>query len=160
MKGNHKSLSGKMLLELLKLQGVAPFIALLCAVGMFAQAAYSVNLFMKEAQEEERNARLPKFTLKSNPVGRTAYESYAEILNRISPKVNVKGEAKGLVVSIGDANHYPEFMYVLNSIQGLSKRVIWRADSICLAKCEGAQGLAVIQGVEESIEVSLKGDET
>lgn len=159
MKGNHKSLNGKVLLELLKLQGVAPFIVLLCAVAMLAQAAYSVNLFMKEAQEVERNSRLPKFTLKSNPVGRKAYESYAEVLNRISPKVMVKGESKGLVVSINDANHYPEFMYVLNSVQGLSKRVIWQADSICLAKCEGAQGMAVIQGVEESIEVSLKGDE-
>lgn len=159
MTGSAKSFNGRMLLELLKLQGAAPFIVLLCALGMLAQAAYSVNDFMREAKEEERNARLPKFTLKTNPVGRKAYESYAEILNRISPNVVVKGDSRGLVVSINDANHYPEFMYVLNSVQGLSSRVIWRADSICLAKCEGNQGMAVIQGVEESIEVSLKGDE-
>ncbi|MDX1668441.1 MAG: hypothetical protein R3194_03395, partial [Limnobacter sp.] len=141
-------------------QGLGILLVLLCAVGALVQATNSVNSFMKEAREEERKSTLPKFTLQTTPVGKATYEAYARVLGKISKQVAVKADHTGLIVSIHDVNHFPEFMYVLNSVQGLSQRVIWKAESICLAKCDGAKAIALIKGVEESIEVSLKGEES
>ncbi|HEX4917368.1 MAG TPA: hypothetical protein VFV43_05680, partial [Limnobacter sp.] len=117
-----------------------------------------VRDFVANQQQEERSMRLPQFKIQSAPVPKSLYQEYAATLARLSPVVQVSSSGDSLQVSIADASHYAEFMFVLNSIQGVSDRVIWRAQEICLAGCEGTAAKAVIKGLTESVDVTLRGE--
>lgn len=143
--------------EASRLLGVAPVFAMMGAVLMLILAVFSVKDILNANQTEKKSAELPQFTLKREPVGKAVYEDYATVLARLSADVRVEVERNGLRINIADPGKYAEFMYVLNSIQGVSKDVIWQAEEICLAGCSGAASYAVVKGVVEKVEVKLRG---
>lgn len=97
--------------------------------------------------------------MKKVPVGMAVYSDYARVLSRLSPDVQVTADRSGIRIEIVDAAHYAEFMYVLNSIQGVSKDVVWHAEEICLAGCAGKASLALVKGMTEKVEVKLRGQD-
>ena len=144
--------------EISRLLGIAPILMMMGAVMMLIVAVFTVQDFVKEGGKEKRSMELPQFSLKKLPAGKKIYEDFAVVLGRLSPDVSVKVEKEGLRISITDAGKYPEFMYVLNSIQGVSENVVWSAKEICLAACGGgAASFALINGYTEKVEVKLRG---
>jgi hypothetical protein len=144
--------------EITRLLGLAPLLVMIAAVVMLVVTVFAVKDFVHEERQHKLSMQLPHFTVKTQPVGVKLYEEFAASLTRLSPTVDVKATKDGLEVSIKDPNHYPEFMFVLNSIQGLSKNAIWKADEICLAGCAGAASVAKIKGFTEKVEVRLRGE--
>lgn len=153
-----KSDGKRILAEMARLSGVAPLLAMMAAIVMLAMAVQSVHGFFEVKEKAEQGQRLPKFTLASRPVGKVAYERYAQVLAKVSPQVTVTASMDGLKISVPNTAFYPEFMYVLANVQGLSERVIWKAQTLCLVKCNGGAGTAHLVGFEEEISVSLRGE--
>ena len=151
MKLDLKNNSTLWITEASRLMGLAPVFAMMCAVVMVILAAFSVNEIERKSQE------LPEFTLKRVPVGKVVYEDYARVLARLSPDVRVVANRDSIKIDIADPSKYAEFMYVLNSIQGISKDVVWHAEEICLAGCAGQASLAIAKGMTEKVEVKLRG---
>ncbi len=159
MKLDLKNDSAYVFHEVSRLLGIAPLLTLLAAAFMLVMAIFTLKDFMYNRSEEAKSLQLPQFNIQSRPVSKKLYEDYAATLARLSPAVSVTANQDALLISISSQVHYPEFMYVLNSIQGVSKNVIWRADEICLAGCSGASATAKVKGLTESVEVSLRGNE-
>jgi hypothetical protein len=145
--------------EITRLLGLAPLLVMIAAVLMLVVTVFTVKDFIQREQIQRQRMELPQFKVSIHPVGGKLYEDYAATLARLSPTVDVKGSKEGLEVSISDPSHYPEFMFVLNSVQGLSKNVVWKAEEICLAGCTGKSALAKIKGQTEKVEVNLRGEE-
>lgn len=143
--------------EASRLMGLGPVLVTMSAVLMLVLAIFSVVDLMKTLQEKATDAELPEFTLKRVPIARTVYEDYANTLSRLSPHVQVLTEKNGIRIQILSAEHYSEFMYVLNSIQGVADNVVWQAEEICLAGCPGKASEALVKGVTERVEVKLRG---
>lgn len=143
--------------EASRLLGLAPVFILMCAVVMVILAVFSVTDLVRAAGEEKKSLELPEFTLKKTPVGKAVYNDYARVLARLSPGVQVFADKDGIRIEIADAVNYAEFMYVLNSVQGVSKDVVWHAEEICLAGCAGKASKALVKGVTERVEVKLRG---
>lgn len=158
MKLDFKSNSRLWIMEASRLMGVAPVITMMSALFMLILAVFSVKDLMSASDAERKSQDLPEFTLKRLPVGKAVYDEYASVLSRLSPDVQVNASRDGIRIEIADASKYAEFMYVLNSIQGISKDVIWRADEICLAGCSGLASQAVVKGLTEKVEVKLRGN--
>lgn len=157
MKLDLKSNSSMWVAEASRLLGLAPVFTMMCAVLMLVLAVFSVNDLLKASETERKSEELPEFSLKQLPVGRVVYEEYAAILGRLSPDVQVVANRDSIRIEIADPAKFAEFMYVLNSVQGLSKDVVWKADEICLAGCSGKASQAVIKGITEKVEVKLRG---
>lgn len=157
MKLNLKYDSAFMATELSRLLGLAPLFTVAAAVFMLIIAMFSVRDFASSRENEQKSLELPQFSISSQPVGKKLYQDYAAVLARLSSVVDVSVTAEGLKVSIADPLHYPEFMFVMNSIQGVSDRVIWRAQEICLAGCQGSAAYAVVNGLSEKVDVQLRG---
>lgn len=157
MKLDLKNNSAQWVTEAGRLLGLAPVFTMMCAVVMVILAVFSVTDLLRAAGVEKKSRELPEFTLKKIPVGTAVYTDYARILARLSPGVQVLAEKDGIRIEIADAANYAEFMYVLNSVQGVSKDVVWHAEEICLAGCAGKASLAVVKGMTEKVEVKLRG---
>ncbi|HEX4918281.1 MAG TPA: hypothetical protein VFV43_10320 [Limnobacter sp.] len=157
MKIDFRSNSAVWLTEFTRLLGLAPVFIMMCAVSMLIVAVSSIQNVLSAEKTTGQQADLPQFILKKEPVGKQMYEEYAKVLSKLSAQVEVRGEPNGLYISITDAAHYGDFMYVMNSVQGLSKDVIWHAEEFCLAACEGKASKAVVKGQVERVQVSLKG---
>ena len=71
--------------------------------------------------------------------------------------MQVATEKNGIRIQTMSAEHYSEFMYVLNSVQGVAENVVWQAEEICLAGCAGKASEALVKGVVERVEVKLRG---
>lgn len=145
--------------EASRLMGLAPVFAMMCAVLMTVLAVFSVTDFLKVAETERKSQDLPEFNLKRMPVESAVYEDYARVLARLSPEVLVTAGKDSLRIEVSDPARYSEFMYVLNSIQGISRDVVWKADEICLAGCSGAASQAIVKGMTEKVEVRLRGQD-
>jgi hypothetical protein len=145
--------------EVSRMLGLAPVFTMMVAVFMLMLAVFSVQDFLAEAQKEKKSTELPTFTLNKSPVGKMIYEDYSRVLARLSPYVNVVAEREGIRISINDPARYAEFMFVLNSVQGVSKDVVWTAKEICLADCAGSASTALVSGIIEKVEVKLRGPE-
>lgn len=159
MKLNLNASGIKVFEEVSRLMGLAPLIALTLAVMMTVLAVFAVKDFLYTSQEQNKAKENPKFEVSKAPVSAKAYENYAFVLQRISPGVKVQADKDKLVIESPTAEAFPEFMYVLNSIQGLSNKVIWKAEEICLAGCQGAASKAIVTGFEEKVKVTLRGNE-
>lgn len=145
------------LTEASRLMGLAPVFSMMCAMIMVVLSVHSVIDVIRVAGLERKSQDLPEFSLKSIPVGEVVYEEYAQVLSKLSPDVKVLGSRDGIKIDIADSSKYAEFMYVLNSVQGLSKDVIWHAEEICLAGCSGQGSQALVKGTTEKVEVKLRG---
>lgn len=143
--------------EASRLMGLGPVLVTMGAVLMLVLAVFSVNDLMRATQQKAKSAELPEFTLKKQPVPKGVYEDYAATLSRLSPHVQVATEKNGIRIQIMSPEHYSEFMYVLNSIQGVAENVVWQAEEICLAGCAGKASEALVNGVIERVEVKLRG---
>lgn len=141
--------------EIARLMGLGPVLAFSVALLMLVLAIFSVKGFMAELKQDSKSKDVPEFKVKSTAVSTKAYENYAFVLQRLSPVVRVSAEKEKLQIEIQQAEAFPEFMYVLGNVQGLSDRVVWKADEICLAGCTGAASRAVIRGYEEKVNVTL-----
>ncbi|HEX4879499.1 MAG TPA: hypothetical protein VFV39_06615 [Limnobacter sp.] len=157
MKLNMKYDGSMMATELSRLLGVAPMFTVAAAVLMLIITVFSVRDFVSTREQEQKSLELPQFSISSQPVGRKLYQDYAAVLSRLSPVVEVTVVNDALQVRIENAQHYPEFMFVMNSIQGVSDKVIWRAQEICLAGCQGAAAYATVKGLTEKVDVKLRG---
>ncbi|WP_370260690.1 hypothetical protein [Limnobacter sp.] len=157
MKLDYKANTALLLNEASRLMGLGPVIVMMGAVLMTIVAVFSLTDLVRASQETAKSAELPEFVLIKRPVGRAVYEEYATVLSRLSPHVSVGFEKDGLRVQINDANYYADFIYVLNSIQGVAQDVVWQAEEICLATCSGAASTALVKGVVEKVEVKLRG---
>ncbi|WP_138515603.1 hypothetical protein [Limnobacter alexandrii] len=157
MKLDLKNNSAVWITEASRLMGLAPMFAMMCAVVMLVLAVFSVNDLLQATGTEKKSQELPEFSLKKVPVGKAVYEDYARVLGRLSPDVRVVANRDSIRIEIADPSKYAEFMYVLNSIQGVSKDVVWHADEICLAGCTGSASLATVKGMTEKVEVKLRG---
>lgn len=157
MKLDLKNNSTLWITEASRLMGLAPVFAMMCAVFMVILAAFSVSDFLRATDTERKSQELPEFTLKRVPVGKMVYEDYARVLARLSPDVQVVANPDSIRIDITDPANYAEFMYVLNSVQGISKNVVWHAEEICLAGCSGQASLAIVKGMTEKVEVKLRG---
>ena len=157
MKLDLKHGGSAMFTELSRLLGVAPMFTVAAAVLMLILTVLSVRDFVAAFDQEQKSLELPQFTISSQPVGKKLYEDYAAVLARLSPVVQVTATNDALQVRIENAQHYPEFMFVLNSIQGVSDKVIWRAQELCLAGCQGAAAFATVRGLTEKVDVKLRG---
>jgi hypothetical protein len=160
MKLNLNAGGVKMLEELSRFMGLAPMFALSLAVLMTVLAVFAVKDFVAVNAEQTKAKENPKFEVNKAPVSAKAYENYAFVLQRISQGVKVTADKDKLVIESPSADTFPEFMYVLNSIQGLSNKVIWKAEEICLAGCQGAASKAIVSGFEEKVKVTLRGNES
>lgn len=159
MKVDLKNNTALWVTEASRLLGLAPVFTMMCAVVMVILAVFSVNELLRAAEVEKKSQELPEFSLKRVPVGMAVYSDYARVLSRLSPDVQVTADRSGIRIEIVDAAHYAEFMYVLNSIQGVSKDVVWHAEEICLAGCAGKASLALVKGMTEKVEVKLRGQD-
>lgn len=159
MKLDLKNNSAVWITEASRLMGLAPVFAMMCAVVMLILAVFSVNDLLQATETEKKSQELPEFSLKKVPVGKAVYEDYARVLGRLSPDVRVVANRDSIRIEIADPSKYAEFMYVLNSIQGVSKDVVWHADEICLAGCTGSASLATVKGMTEKVEVKLRGQD-
>ncbi|WP_288108054.1 hypothetical protein [Limnobacter sp.] len=157
MKLDFKNDSTMIFNEMGRLLGLAPVLLMMVATISLVATVVKVGDFLSQRSKVSQLAELPSFQINVNPVDQSLYESYARVLSRLSSQVEVTGSAKGLVIRIAKATDYPEFMYVLNSVQGISKDVVWKADEICLAKCTEGASVAIIKGVRETVSVKLKG---
>ena len=157
MKLDVKHNSALWLTEASRLMGLAPVFSMMCAMIMVILSVHSVIDVIRVAELERKSQELPEFTLKRVPVGAAVYEEYAQVLSRLSPDVKVLGSREGIKIDVADSSKYAEFMYVLNSVQGLSKDVVWHAEEICLAGCSGLGSQALVKGTTEKIEVKLRG---
>lgn len=160
MKLNLNAGGVKMFEEASRFMGLAPMFALTLAVLMTVLAVFAVKDFLAVNAEQTKAKDNPKFEVKKAPVSAKAYENYAFILQRMSPSVKVIADKDKLVIESPSAESFTEFMYVLNSIQGLSNKVIWKAEEICLAGCQGAVSKAIVTGFEEKVKVTLRGNES
>jgi hypothetical protein len=143
--------------EASRLLGLAPVFSMMCAVTMLILAVFSVNDVLRNAEVQKKSQELPEFSLKKVPVGNAVYNDYARVLARLSPDVQVAADRDGIRIEIASPAHYAEFMYVLNSVQGVSRDVVWHAQEICLAGCSGKASVAVVRGMTEKVEVKLRG---
>ncbi|MCQ8897574.1 hypothetical protein NQT62_14120 [Limnobacter humi] len=157
MKLDLKTDASMLLNEVSRLLGLAPLMVMMAAVLMVVVTALAVKDFIKSEQTEKKNAELPQFKLLTEPVPASLYAEYAAVLQRLSPAVVVEASKDSLEISIAKEANFPEFMFVLNSIQGVSKKVIWKADDICLASCKGKASYAVVKGITEKVQVKLRG---
>lgn len=157
MKLDFKNDSTAIFNEMGRLLGLAPVLLMMVATISLVVTVIKVGDFLSQKSRVAQLAELPRFEIKVSPVGESLYENYAQILSRLSTQVEVVGSAKGLKIRIAKAVDYPEFMFVLNSVQGISKDVVWKADEICLAHCTDGASVAVIKGVRETVSVKLKG---
>lgn len=151
-----KNDSGKVASQMASLMGLAPILAVGLAIGMVVLTTSSIQGFFATKADSEQKGSLPKFVVNQRPVGLVAYERYAQVLDRLSKDISVKGTKEGINIVMSNAANYPEFMFILSSIQGLSNKVIWQADSICLGRCSGGAGSALVKGFEEGVSVSLR----
>ena len=158
MKLDLKSNATEWITEASRLMGLAPMFAMMCAVLMLTMAVYSVQDLVASGQSERVSVSLPEFKLNKQPIGASLYEEYARVLGKLAPEVEVLAEKGGIRITISDRARFAEFMYVLNSIQGLSKDVIWHAEEICLASCGGKASQALVKGSTEKVEVKLRGE--
>jgi hypothetical protein len=152
-----KNSSALWVTEASRLMGLAPVFAMMSAVLMIVLAAFSFSDFLKVAETERKSQELPEFILKRLPVDKSVYEEYASVLARLSPDVRVTATKDHLRIEVADPARYSEFMYVLNSVQGVSRDVVWKADEICLAGCTGGASQAIVKGMTEKVEVKLRG---
>jgi len=159
MKLEFKTDSSLLMTEISRMLGLAPILTMMIAVLMLVLAIFSVQDFLAEARKEQKSMELPEFTLKKLPVGKKVYEDYSVVLARLSPFVAVNADKDGIRIDISDPARYAEFMYVLNSVQGISKDVVWTAKEICLAGCAGKASTALVSGIIEKVEVKLRGQE-
>ncbi|MCR2745071.1 hypothetical protein [Limnobacter parvus] len=159
MRLDFKTDASMLMTEVSRMLGLAPILTMMIAVLMLVLAIFSVQDLLVETQKEKKSMELPAFTLKKLPVGKKVYEDYSVVLGRLSPHVTVAAEKDGLRIDITDPARYAEFMYVLNSVQGVSKDVVWKAKEICLAGCAGKASTALVTGIVEKVEVKLRGQE-
>ncbi|HEY1057506.1 MAG TPA: hypothetical protein VGE55_02110 [Limnobacter sp.] len=157
MKLDLKNDTSLLLTEVTRLMGLAPLLMMSAAVLMLIVTVFAVKDFVQQEQKEKRSAELPQFKLVTQSVPKKLYDEYAAVLARLSPVVRVEALKDGLEISIQNEGSYPEFMFVLNSIQGVSKNVIWRAEEICLAGCQGKASVAIVKGLTEKVQVKLRG---
>lgn len=159
MKLNFKQDGAMITTELMRLLGVAPMFTLAAAVLMLIITTFSIRDFIVRQQAERKSLELPQFSISAKPVSKAVYEDYAKVLARLSANVEVTAVPEGLQIAIADAQYYPEFMFVLNSIQGVSEKVIWRAEEICLAGCKSGAASALVKGLTEKVNVKLRGND-
>ncbi|MEQ9107953.1 MAG: hypothetical protein RLO04_10845 [Limnobacter sp.] len=159
MKLDFKTDSSLLMTEVSRMLGLAPVFTMMVAIIMLVLVVFSVQGFLTETQKEKKSMELPAFTLKKSPVGKKVYEDYSVVLARLSPHVKVTAEKEGIRIGISDPARYAEFMFVLNSVQGVSKDVVWKAKEICLVECAGSASSALISGIIEKVEVKLRGPE-
>lgn len=159
MRLDFKTDASMLMTEVSRMLGLAPILTMMIAVMMLVLAIFSVQDLLVETQKEQKSMELPAFALKKLPVGKRVYEDYSAILGRLSPDVTVAAEKEGIRIEIADPAKYAEFMYVLNSVQGVSKDVVWKAKEICLAGCSGKASTALVTGIIEKVEVKLRGQE-
>lgn len=159
MKLDFKTDSSLLMTEVSRMLGLAPIFTMIVAIIMLVLAVFSIQDFLIETQKEKKSMELPTFTLEKSPVSEKVYEDYSVILARLSPHVKVTAEKEGIRIGITDLAKYTEFMFVLNSVQGVSKDVVWKAKEICLAECVGSASSALVSGIIEKVEVKLRGPE-
>lgn len=159
MRLDFKTDASMLMTEVSRMLGLAPILTMMVAVMMLVLAIFSVQDLLLETRKEQKSMELPAFALKKLPVGKKVYEDYSVILGRLSPFVTVAAEKDGIRIDIADPAKYAEFMYVLNSVQGISKDVVWKAQEICLAGCSGKASTALVTGIIEKVEVKLRGQE-
>lgn len=157
MRLDFKTDASMLMTEVSRMLGLAPIFTMMIAVMMLVLAIFSVQDLLAETQKEKKSMELPAFALKKSPVGKRVYEDYSAVLGRLSPHVTVVAEKDGIRIEITDPAKYAEFMYVLNSVQGISKDVVWKAREICLAGCSGKASSALVTGIIEKVEVKLRG---
>lgn len=159
MKLDFKTDTSLLLTEVSRMLGLAPIFTMAVAAVALVLVVFSIQDFVAETQKEKKSMELPTFILKKSPVGKKVYDEYSATLARLSNQVNVSPEKDGIRISIKDPAHYAEFMFVLNSVQGVSKDMIWTAKEICLVDCAGSASTALVSGVIEKVEVKLRGPE-
>jgi len=159
MRLDFKTDASMLMTEVSRMLGLAPIFTMMIAVLMLVLAIFSVKDLLAETQKEKKSMELPAFALKKLPVGKKVYEDYSAVLGRLSTHVTVFAEKDGIRIEIVDPAKYAEFMYVLNSVQGVSKDVVWKAREICLAGCSGKASSALVSGIIEKVEVKLRGQD-
>lgn len=147
--------SKKVLDEASKLLGLAPVLSFGVAILVLILAVFALRDLWSVHQAEQKQAKQPQFKVQTVGVTQKAYENYAFVLQRLNPLIKVTADKESLLVEASQPELFAEFMMVLNSVQGLSNRVVWRAEEICLAGCNGAASRAVIKGTEEKVTVKL-----
>lgn len=119
---------------------LAPAMLIVCAVGVTI-AILQVQKALKSGGQiaaiSLQKTTKPKLdTVKLDPNG---YVEASTVLGRLNPSVTVayNKEIDGIRVSVTDPAKLPEWIYLLSTVQGYRKGLMWTASEICLKKCDG-----------------------
>ncbi|MFN7835431.1 MAG: hypothetical protein ACK5NY_06560 [Burkholderiaceae bacterium] len=124
---------------------------LLVAVCMVVVATHSTRKLVSQIYSAASAQQSQSVEVRKIPLRALEYQSYVSSMRRLSPVVRFEQSRGGdaIEVSVDNADSYAEFMYALASLQSFSESVIWEAQEVCVAGCEGAASKAVIKGFKQ-----------
>lgn len=136
---------------------IAPAMVLMCGVAVslaIIQVQRAVSTGGQTAAVVFQKTAKP--TLEQVKLSPEGYQEAAKVLARLNPGVALayKKENDSLHVVISNPSQLPEWLYLLSTVQGYKKGLIWTATDICLKKCEnGAAATADLRAVTQRISV-------
>jgi hypothetical protein len=136
---------------------LAPAVIVLCGVGMIFATIQVKKVVSSGGQAVAvaiQKANTPKLTKINFDAG--GYLDAVNVLMRLNPSVNVSynKEKELLNVSIQDPALMPEWIYLLSTVQGYRKGLVWNAAFICLKKCDsGAAASADLKAFTQHISI-------
>jgi hypothetical protein len=109
-------------------------VALFAAIGAVYQGRIAVEAYSAVTQIER--IRVPEIKVASMPLGKNDYENVADVVSRLHPGIEARGEAGGVVIisrTIGNFDGWR--LAVLDAIQ-IIDGAIWKPDLLCVgSKC-------------------------
>jgi hypothetical protein len=136
---------------------IAPAMIIMCGIAVslaIIQVQRAFQLGSQTAAVVMQKTAKPRLEqVKLPPPG---YIEAATVLARLNPGVTVsyKKETDSLHVAVAAPDQLPEWLYLLSTVQGYRKGLVWSASEICLKKCEGgAAAVAELHAVTQKISV-------
>jgi hypothetical protein len=124
---------------------LAPVLLLVAGFSVYA-AISEVDKALNSGGHTAANAitKTVKPSLQRLPLDANGYREAGQVLSRLNPSVKVQYEKDKdhLMVAITDPVLLTEWVYLLSTMQSYRPGLLWRADRICLKKCDG--GLAAV----------------
>ncbi len=136
--------------------GIMPPTLIVAAAVMSVVAAHSAKSFIGNIYSVASVKAVKSVELKRIPLSPIEYQGYLTTMKRLSPVVRFDAGKRGenIEVTINSAEHFSEFMYALASLQSFTESVLWEAQELCIATCEGAAVKAVIRGYKQQFSLN------
>lgn len=119
----------------------AAAVALLASWFAFAQVQHLLDATAKRGSVKADIAVARAVTVNQLPLTASGYEDARRIVSQGNPSVlvNLNKEKSGLTVSVTDPALMPEWLYLVSTMQAFQPGLIWKAEKICLKKCDGGE---------------------